>query len=139
VEQSRYEALARRARRILDEEKLTSAYAESLVRQISYEERGRNLFQVRVDELLPEMLCWFGPDGEEGIEALRPEGLISMGNEEMRQRYLDKVVPLLQECRIEVPIRRSESDKRWEFGELPWSEWNQLQRRLERPAQRSGV
>jgi 1,2-phenylacetyl-CoA epoxidase catalytic subunit len=139
VEHSRYEALARRAHRILDEEKLTSAYAESLVRQISYEERGRNLFQVRVDELLPEMLCWFGPDGEEGIEALRPEGLISMGNEEMRQRYLDKVVPLLQECRIEVPIRRSESDKRWEFGELPWSEWNQLQRRLERPAQRSGV
>jgi 1,2-phenylacetyl-CoA epoxidase catalytic subunit len=139
VEHSRYEALARRAHRILDEEKLTSAYAESLVRQISYEERGRNLFQVRVDELLPEMLCWFGPDGEEGIEALRPEGLISMGNEEMRQRYLDKVVPLLQECRIEVPIRRSESDKRWEFGELPWSEWNQLHRRLERPAQRSGV
>jgi 1,2-phenylacetyl-CoA epoxidase catalytic subunit len=62
-----------------------------------------------------------------------------MGSEEMRQRYLDKVVPLLQECRIEVPIRRSESDKRWEFGELPWSEWNQLQRRLERPQQRSGV
>jgi 1,2-phenylacetyl-CoA epoxidase catalytic subunit len=139
VEHSRYEALARRAHRILDEEKLTSAYAESLVRQISYEERGRNLFQVRVDELLPEMLCWFGPDVEEGIEALKAEGLISMGNEEMRQRYLDKVVPLLQECRIEVPIRRSESDKRWEFGELPWSEWNQLQRRLERPAQRSGV
>jgi 1,2-phenylacetyl-CoA epoxidase catalytic subunit len=139
VEHSRYEALARRAHRILDEEKLTSAYAESLVRQISYEERGRNLFQVRVDELLPEMLCWFGPDGEDGIEALRAEGLISMGNEEMRQRYLDKVVPLLQECRIEVPIRRSESDKRWEFGELPWSEWNQLHRRLERPAQRSGV
>ncbi len=139
VEHSRYEALARRAHRILDEEKLTSAYAESLVRQISYEERGRNLFQVRVDELLPEMLCWFGPDGEDGIEALRAEGLISMGNEEMRQRYLDRVVPLLQECRIEVPIRRSESDKRWEFGELPWSEWSQLQRRLERPAQRSGV
>jgi 1,2-phenylacetyl-CoA epoxidase catalytic subunit len=139
VEHSRYEALARRAHRILDEERLTSAYAESLVRQISYEERGRNLFQVRVDELLPEMLCWFGPDGEEGIEALEAEGLIGMGNEEMRQRYLDKVVPLLEECAIEIPIRRSESEKRWEYKELPWSEWNQLQRRLERSAQRSGV
>jgi 1,2-phenylacetyl-CoA epoxidase catalytic subunit len=139
VEHSRYEALARRAHRILDEERLTSAYAESLVRQIAYEERGRRLFQERVDELLPEMLCWFGPDGEEGIEALEAEGLISMGNEEMRQRYLDKVVPLLQECKIEIPIRHSESEKRWEYGELPWSEWNQLQRRLERPAQRSGV
>jgi phenylacetate-CoA oxygenase PaaI subunit len=139
VEHSRYEALARRAHRILDEERLTSAYAESLVRQIAYEERGRKLFQERVDELLPEMLCWFGPDGEEGIEALEAEGLISMGNEEMRQRYLDKVVPLLKECGIEIPIRRSESEKRWEYKELPWSEWNQLHRRLERSAQRSGV
>ena len=139
VEHSRYEALARRAHRILDEERLTSAYAESLVRQIAYEERGRKLLQERVDELLPEMLCWFGPDGEEGIEALRAEGLISMGNEEMRQRYLDKVVPLLQECGIDIPIRHSESEKRWEYGELLWSEWNQLQRRLEMPAHRSGV
>jgi 1,2-phenylacetyl-CoA epoxidase catalytic subunit len=139
VEHSRYEALARRAHRILDEERLTSAYAESLVRQIAYEERGRNLFQERVDELLPEMLCWFGPDGEDGIEALKAESLIAMGNEEMRQRYLDKVVPLLQECGIDIPIKWSESEKRWEYGELPWSEWNQLQRRLERSAHKSGA
>ncbi len=132
VEHSRYEALARRAHRILDEEKLTSAYAESLVRQISYEERGRKLLQERVDELFPEMLCWFGPDGEPGIESLRAEGLANMGNEEMRQRYLDRVVPLLQECGIEVPVKRNQRDDGWEYGELPWNQWNQLQRRLER-------
>ena len=131
VEDSRYEALARRAHRILDEEKLTSAYAESLVRQISYMERGRKLLQGRVDELLPEMLCWFGPEGESGIESLRAEGLASMGNEEMRQRYLDRVVPLLQGCDIEVPVKRNESDDGWEYEELPWNQWNQLQRRLE--------
>jgi len=132
VERSRYEALARRAHRILDEEKLTSAYAESLVRQISYEERGRKLLQERVDELFPEMLCWFGPEGEPGIEALKAESLATMGNEEMRQKYLDRVVPLLQGCGIEVPVRRNESDDAWVYGELPWSQWNQLQRRLER-------
>ena len=133
VENSRYEALARRAHRILDEEKLTSAYAEGLVRQISYEERGRKLLQERVDELFPEMLCWFGPDGEDGIEALKAEGLTSMGNEEMRQKYLDRIVPLLQGCGIEVPVEWNEGEQRWEYGELPWSEWNQLQRRLDRP------
>ncbi len=130
VEHSRYEALSRRAHRILDEEKLTSAYAEGLVRQITYEKRGRGLFQERVDELFPEMLCWFGPEGEPGIEALKAEALISMSNEEMRQRYLDRVVPLLRECGIEVPVERNEG--RWEYGELPWSQWNQLQRRLKR-------
>ena len=132
VENSRYEALARRAHRILDEEKLTSAYAESLVRQIAYEDRGRMLLQERVNELFPEMLCWFGPEGEEGIEALRAEGLASMSNEEMRQRYLDRIVPLLKGCGVEIPVERNESEGRWEYGDLPWNEWNQLQRRLER-------
>ena len=132
VEDSRYEALSRRAHRILDEEKLTSMYGESLVRQISYEGRGRELLQERVNELFPEMLCWFGPDEESGIEALRAEGLASMGNEEMRQKYLDRVVPLLQDCGIEVPVERNESEDRWEYGELPWDKWNQLQRRFER-------
>ncbi len=132
VEHSRYEALARRAHRILDEEKLTSAYAESLVRQIAYEDRGRALFQERVNDLFPEMLCWFGPEGEGGIEALRAEGLASMSNEEMRQRYLDRIVPLLKGCGMEIPVERNESEQRWEYGELPWKEWNQLQRRLER-------
>ncbi|MDP9477136.1 MAG: phenylacetate-CoA oxygenase subunit PaaI [Actinomycetota bacterium] len=133
VEHSRYEALARRAHRILDEEKLTSAYAESLVRQITYEDRGRALLQERVNDLFPEMLCWFGPEGEEGIEALSAEGLASMSNEEMRQRYLDRIVPLLKGCGVEIPVERNESEQRWEYGDLPWNEWNQLQRRLEKP------
>ena len=133
VEESRYEALARRAHRILDEEKLTSAYAESLVRQIAYEDRGRGLLQERVNDLFPEMLCWFGPEGEEGIEALRAEGLAKMSNEEMRQRYLDRIVPLLKGCGVEIPVERNESEQRWEYGDLPWNEWNQLQRRLEKP------
>ncbi|WP_273846879.1 Phenylacetic acid catabolic protein [Rubrobacter calidifluminis] len=132
VSNSKYENLAKRATRILDEERLTSAYAESLVRQLAYEERGRKLLQERVERLLPEMLCWFGPEGEEGLERLEREGLASMTNEQMRQRYLDRVVPLLEEVGIDVPVERNESEKRWEYGELPWSEWNQLQRRLER-------
>ncbi len=133
VEESRYEALARRAHRILDEEKLTSVYAESLVRQIAYEDRGRGLLQERVNDLFPEMLCWFGPEGEEGIEALRAEGLAKMSNEEMRQKYLDRIVPLLKGCGVEIPVERNESEQRWEYRDLPWNEWNQLQRRLEKP------
>lgn len=134
VEHSRYEALARRAHRILDEERLTSRYAEGLVRQVAYEERGRALLQRQVDRLLPEMLLWFGPEGEPGIGALKEEGLMSMDNETMRQLYLDRVAPLLRECGIEIPVFRDENRGRWEYGELPWSEWNNLQRRLERPA-----
>jgi phenylacetate-CoA oxygenase PaaI subunit len=139
VTDSGYEALARRARRILEEERLTSAYAAGLVRQIASTDRGRELLQRRVDELFPEMLCWFGPPDEPGLEVLKSEGLVSMTSEDMRQTYLGRVVPLLQEVNMEVPAKWNESEKRWEYGELPWNEWNQLQRRLERPAARSGA
>ena len=132
VSGSEYEALARRARRILEEERLTSAYTESLVRQLGYTDKGKKLLQERVDELFPEMLLWFGPEGEPGLESLREEGLLGMGNEEMRQTYLRRVVPLLREVDVEVPVEWSEGEQRWEYGELPWSEWNQLQRRLKR-------
>lgn len=133
VATSKYENLAKRAQRILDEERLTSAYAEGLVRQIAYNERGRKLLQERVDELFAEILCWFGPEGEEGIVVLKREGLVSMSNEEMRQTYLNRVVPLLKEAGVEVPVEWNEREQRWEYGDLPWNEWNQLQRRLQRP------
>ena len=139
VTDSAYEALARRARRILEEERLTSAYAAGLVRQIVSTDRGRQLLQQRVDELFPEMLCWFGPPDEPGLEILKREGLVSITSEEMRQTYLGRVVPLLQEVNIEVPVQWNEQEKRWEYGELPWNEWNQLQRRLRTPTAKSGV
>ncbi len=139
VTDSGYEALARRARRILEEERLTSAYAAGLVRQIASNDRGQELLQQRVDELFTEMLCWFGPPGEPGLEILKQEGLVGTTNEEMRQTYLGRVVPLLQEVNIEVPVQWNEQEKRWEYGDLPWNEWNQLQRRLERPVANSGA
>ncbi len=137
VVESGYEALARRARRILEEERLTSAYAAGLVRQITSSDRGRELLQQRVDELFPEMLCWFGPPEEPWGDILKEEGLVSMGSEEMRQTYLNRVVPVLREVGIEVPVEWNESEQRWEYGDLPWSEWNQLQRRLEKPTAKS--
>lgn len=139
VSDSKYEALARRATRIVDEERVTAAYTESLVRQLAYNDRGRKLLQDRVDELFTEMLLWFGPEGESGLEILKKEGLLSMSNEEMRQDYLDRVVPLLREVGVEVPVEWSESEQSWGYGELPWSEWNQLQRCLKRSAVRCGT
>ena len=60
-------------------------------------------------------------------------------SEKMRQTYLGRVVPLLQEVDIEVPVQWNEQEKRWVYGELPWNEWNQLQRRLERPAKKNSA
>jgi 1,2-phenylacetyl-CoA epoxidase catalytic subunit len=92
---------------------------------------GRAMLQARVDELLPEMLCWFGPRGEPGVEGLKREGLLAIDNEQMRQAYLGKIAPLLHEVGIRLPIRRDEATQTWEYEELPWNTWNNLQRRMQ--------
>jgi phenylacetate-CoA oxygenase PaaI subunit len=130
---ARFESLASRIRRALEEERFHRGYAESLTRRIVVTPKGAIAFQRRVDEALPEMLCWFGPAGEAGVEALLADGILSRANEELRQRYLARVAPLLLEVGMTLPARWSLEDGIWEYDALPWDRWNQLQRRLDAP------
>ncbi len=129
-----HEALASRVRRALEEERFHMGYTESLVRSIAGSAGGAAALQQRVDELLPEMLCWFGPGGEPGVEALKAAGVLSMTNEALRQAYLGRVAPLLLEVGMRVPLRWNLEEGTWEYDDLPWDRWNPLQRRLQRPA-----
>lgn len=129
---ARYDALASRIRRALEEERFHMGYAESLIRSIVTSPAGAVSLQERVDDLLPEMLCWFGPDGEPGVEVLKAEGVLSTTNEGLRQAYLGRVAPLLFEVGMRLPVRWNLGESRWECDDLPWSQWNPLQRRLER-------
>jgi ring-1,2-phenylacetyl-CoA epoxidase subunit PaaC len=125
----RYEDLRKRAARVPGEEAFHRKYADGRVRDLARSEGGRRALQERVDELLPEMLCWFGPSGERGVEELKSEGMLSLDSDGLRQAYLDDVAPVLQEGGIDLHAQRD--DDRWTYGELPWDRWNQLQRRLE--------
>lgn len=125
-----YEALASRVRRALDEERFHMGYAEGMTRRIAGPPDGKAVFQRCVDDLLPEMLCWFGPRGEPGVEALKAAGILAETNEALRLRYLGRVAPLLLEVGVHVPARWNLSERVWEYGDLPWHRWNALQRRL---------
>lgn len=129
LEGTRHEGLARRLGRMLEEERFQSEFADGRLRELVGFPDGRDLLQDLVDGLLPEMLCWFGPRGEDGVEAMIADGLLSQDNETMRQAYLDRVAPVLAEIEVELPVRRR--DGSWVCDDLPWDRWNQLQRRLE--------
>jgi phenylacetate-CoA oxygenase PaaI subunit len=117
----RYDDLRKRAARIPGEEAFHRKYAAGRVRELARTPGGRAELQARVDELLPEMLCWFGPDDERGVEELRREGLIDKASAELRATYLTAVEPPLNEAGISLKT-----------DDLPWDRWNRLQRRLER-------
>jgi ring-1,2-phenylacetyl-CoA epoxidase subunit PaaC len=127
---SRYQALARRVPRMLEEEAFHRDFADGRVKELAGLPGGLGRLQARVDESLEEMLCWFGQAGERGVETLCREGLLARGNQELRQAYLDQVGPPLQEAGVELSLRRDGTSGRWEDGDLPWARWNRLQRRL---------
>jgi len=126
---SGYAPLARRAARILDEERFHRTYAEGRLRELVASKAGAGALEAPLHRLLPEMLMWFGPEGEPGIVELHRERLLDGDNEQLRQRWLGYVVPLFEEAGVEVGLRRVAD--RWAYQDLPWPHWNALQRRLE--------
>lgn len=128
---SHYEPLAGRVRRALEEERVHMGYAESLVRRLAATPQGTAALQARVDDVLPEMLCWFGPAGEPGVEALVAEGFLAASNDALRQTYLERIAPLLLEVGVRLPVRWNMEAGRWDVPPLRWERWNPIQRRLE--------
>lgn len=131
LEGSSYDALARRASRIVGDEGVHHKYAAGRVRDLAQSAQAPALTQ-HIAELLPEMLCWFGPPGEPGLEALIAEGLVTRANDELRQNYLHRVAPVLADTNLlPASVSWDIQTNAYTHGELPWNQWNSLQRRLE--------
>ena len=123
--------LARRIGRVLEESRFYSDFAIGRLTDLTrHWTHGKGQVEPHIAPILTEMLCWFGPPGEEGVETLVAEGVLTLDNEGMRQAYLDEVAPTLLELGYEIPV--SGKPGAWTLEkELPWELWNGLQRRLE--------
>lgn len=81
---------------------------------------------------------WEQPLTSQGsVEADSPAGLLDGDGDRWRQRYLDRVGPVLLEVGVHLPARRAGST--WEIDDLPWDRWNPLQRRLTTPSPAPGA
>jgi 1,2-phenylacetyl-CoA epoxidase catalytic subunit len=124
VTSSTFEGLRRRAGRIIADERFHQRYADGRVRELA----GSPAFQRDLADLLPETLCWFGPKGERGLELLAGAGIVSQRNEELRQEF-SEAWTLVDETGVELPVARGDYET-GTYPELPWSQWNSLERRL---------
>jgi len=132
AQQSSYEPLRQRARKIVQEERIHAIHGEGWVRRLAKVGGAvRVTMLASLERLWNETLCWFGPDDDAVMRQLYGEGIIDATPDELRRRYLKKIMPTLQGLDIEVPVVFSESDKQWELsGELPWERWDGVGRRL---------
>ena len=124
------EELDRRVQRVLDEARFNFDFARGRLLELTEDyATGRDQVAPHLPGVLTEVLAWFGPDGEPGVQALADAGVLVTDNQGMRQRYLDTVAPLLHELGYDVGVAGGPGA--WTYPELPWESWNSLQRRLE--------
>lgn len=117
--------LRKRATRILADETFHRRFADGRIREFA----DTPALEAELRALLPETLCWFGPAEEHGLDQLVDAGILAQRNEELRQSFLSSLTAVTVPAGIELPVDRRASGE-WVYPELPWSQWNSLERRL---------
>ncbi len=132
AQNSSYEPLRQRARKVVQEEHIHAVHGEGWVRRLAKAGGAvRAALTASLGRLWNETLCWFGPHDDPTMQRLYREGVIDATPDELRSRYLQKIMPTLSGLEIEVPVSFNATTKRWELTQpLPWSEWNAVGRRL---------
>jgi ring-1,2-phenylacetyl-CoA epoxidase subunit PaaC len=131
AQNSSYEPLRQRARKIVQEERIHAMHADGWVRRLARAGGAvRSTLVASLNRLWDETLCWFGPDDDPNMQQLYREGIIDATPGELRGRYLQKIMPALSSLEINVPVSFNAGTKRWELHQpLPWDRWDSIARR----------
>ena len=126
-----YEPLRQRARKIVQEERIHEMHADGWVRRLAKAGGAvRSTLVVSLMRLWEETLCWFGPNDDPNMQRLYREGIIDATPDELRSRYLQKIMHTLSSLEIDVPVVFNADTKCWELHQvLSWNAWDSATRR----------
>jgi phenylacetate-CoA oxygenase PaaI subunit len=132
AQDSSFEPLRQRARKIVQEERIHAMHAEGWVRRLAKTGGAvRRALLASLAKLWDETLCWFGPQDDPVMQQLVQDGMLDATPDELRRRYLNKIMPTLSSLDIEVAASFNPETKSWEpAGHLPWERWDAVGRRL---------
>jgi phenylacetate-CoA oxygenase PaaI subunit len=132
AQNSSYEPLRQRARKIVQEEHLHQMHADGWVRRLAKVGGAvRAALVAALERPWNETLCWFGPNDDPVMQQLYREGSIDATPDELRSRYLQKIMPTLSNLDIAEPVSFNAVTKQWELNQaLPWAQWDRASRRL---------
>lgn len=102
--------LRQRVEKMLEEERYHAIHASAWFRRIAGAgDSARDALAEAVDRALPSLLQWFGPEGERA-ESLRAAGVVQDAGDALRERYKERVSPLLEQLGRAWPDGRDELD-----------------------------
>jgi phenylacetate-CoA oxygenase PaaI subunit len=131
AQQSSYEPLRQRARKIVQEERLHFMHADGWVHRLAKAGGAvRATLVASLVRLWEETLCWFGPQDDPNMHSLYRERIIDATPNELRRHYLQKIMPTLSSLEIDVLVYFQTETKCWELRQsLPWKSWDSVARR----------
>ncbi len=127
-----FEPLKQRAAKILQEERFHAMYGATWVRSLAKKDSpARDHLEDTLRRIWPEVICWLGQPGEKYQQYAIDEGLLCDDVHTLRQKFLRRVGPILQEVGFNLPFAYEAATDRWELtGNLPWDQWDPKTRRL---------
>jgi len=131
AQNSTYEPLRQRARKVVQEEHIHFVHGAGWVRRLA--SAGGAVRKALLDSLQKiwdETLCWFGPTDDLSMQRLYQDGIIDATPDELRSRYLYKIMPVLGSLEIVFPVSFNAPMKTWEVTQpLAWTRWESVGRR----------
>lgn len=124
-----YIPYVRALRKILPEESFHFHQARNLIQTLLAQRNS--LIRHQIEEGLalwfPRVLAYFGPPEGEQFQANRAFQfrLKTASNEEVRQAWLTKIVPVLESLGLQIPdprLKRHDENGTWEYTEPDWNE-----------------
>jgi 1,2-phenylacetyl-CoA epoxidase catalytic subunit len=98
----------------LQEEEFHRIFGDSwLAKLAKMNDQIRGKLQSSVNYFWNTAVAWIGPDDDENGMILHDTGILSYTSNQLRQRWLDEVSPLLEKYDLTIPD-----------GKPDWSAWN---------------
>jgi 1,2-phenylacetyl-CoA epoxidase catalytic subunit len=121
AQNSSYDDLRNRSRRIMGEEQVHWLHGLAWVKRLANETDATRASIARsLTQLWPETVMWFGRTGDEPLTALLDRRVIDGTPDQMRERYFERIMPVLTEAGLADIAGQ----------DLAWSRWDDVRFRL---------
>jgi phenylacetate-CoA oxygenase PaaI subunit len=110
---STFAPLHARAAKILQEEEFHRIFGDGWLARLAQREDLRERLQASLERFWRAAVGWYGPESDRIAGTLSQVGILMRTPDELRQRWIEQIVPLLQRNNLQVPD--------WEAD---WATWD---------------